>query len=76
MLKFIGDFTELERFGFEPTQSGDGYYRTKYGKLIFCIIEDRSLIQKHNFFRKQCEPKYVKDLIAANLIKKCGEEGK
>lgn len=76
---FIGNDKDLENNGFAKSTLFDGWCRTKYGKVIYILNEDKLICYKFSqwsygnlkiklkFVRNE---KFIKDLIKQNLVKK------
>lgn len=76
---FIGNDKDLENNGFAKSLLFDGWCRTKYGKVIYILNEDKLICYKFSqwsygnlkiklkFVRNE---KFIKDLIKQNLVKK------
>lgn len=76
---FIGNDKDIENNGFVKSTLFDGWCRTKYGKVIYILNEDKLICYKFSqwsygnlkiklkFVRNE---KFIKDLIKQNLVKK------
>lgn len=80
---FVGNNEDLKNNGFKKSTLFDGWCRTKYGKDVYILNEDRLVCYKFSqwsygnlkiklkFVRNE---KFIKDLIKQNLVKKVKHE--